>query len=126
MRERIPVETAHAFVEPFPNRLVRLEAEELAGRVIHVSDPAIRVRDDDPFLDRVEDGLDEPFFLGELEQVILNVLRPDPAEAFDQLIEKTGLHRVQSNRSRRAGPATVDLRNVLWNKMILRFVRVVR
>ena len=71
---------------------------ERAGRIVHVGDPAVRIGHDDSFLDRVEDRLDEPLLLRELEQIILDVLRPDPPESFDEFVEKTGLHEIADFR----------------------------
>jgi len=72
--------------------LVRLETEQLAGGHVDISDAPLRVRDDDAFLDRIEDRLDEPFLLREPQQIMLHVFRPNLAEATDQLVEKAGLH----------------------------------
>ncbi len=92
MRKRLPIEAAHLFVERFADRVFAVEPEDFAGRVIQIGDPAFRIGHDDPFLDRVENRLEKAFFLREAEQIILHVLRPDPAEAADQLLEKTGFH----------------------------------
>src|SRR4051812_42522038 len=96
--EQFPIKTADSFIQPFTDRISSLQSEKLAGSVIQVSDPPLRVGDDDPFLDRVENGLDEPLFLGKLKEIILDVLGADSPEAFDQLVEKTGLHGIAECR----------------------------
>lgn len=90
--EKNGISLPELFIEPFPNRLLRIEPEELASRGVYVSDPGVGVGHDNAFLDRVEDRLDEAFFLRQPEQIIFNFLRPDAAEALDQLLEKTRFH----------------------------------
>ena len=75
-----------------PIELLAIEPEEFAGGIVQISDPAVGVGDDDPFLDGIKNRLQETFFLGEAKEIILHVLRPDPAEAFDQFFEETGFH----------------------------------
>ena len=54
-----------------------LQAEKFAGGVVQISDSAFRVGHDDSFLDRIENRLEKTFLLGQLQKIILNVLRPD-------------------------------------------------
>ena len=92
MRERFPIEPAHAFVEALADGLFRFEPEELARSVIHVGDATLRVGHNDAFLDRIEDRLDQSLLLRQLEEIILDVLRPDAAKALDQFIQEAGFH----------------------------------
>ena len=57
-----------------------------------MDDPAIEIRDDHAFVNGIEDGLEEPLFVGQPEQVILNFLGAHAPETFDQFIEKAGIH----------------------------------
>jgi hypothetical protein len=50
------------------------------------------IRDDDSFLDRIENCLEKTFFLREPQKIILHFLWPDFAEAADQFVNKTGFH----------------------------------
>jgi hypothetical protein len=43
-------------------------------------------------MDRIENGFQKTFFLGQPQEVILNFFRPDAPESLDQLLKKTGLH----------------------------------
>ena len=94
--------SAHAFIEPFADRAFGIETEKFARGIVHVSDPAVSVGDDDSFLDGIETGLDQPFFLRETQQIILHLLRPDAAKTLDEFLEKTGLHCQTLRESERA------------------------
>ena len=83
---------AYPFIEAFADRFLRLEAKQLARRLVEVSDAARRISHDDAFLDGVEDGLDQALFVRELEKVILHLLRAHASETLDQLSENTGFH----------------------------------
>ena len=43
-------------------------------------------------MDRIENGFQKTFFLGQAQEVILNFFRPNAPESLDQFLKKTGLH----------------------------------
>ena len=92
MGERVPIKSAHALSEALADRVFRFETKQFAGGVIHIRDAAFRIGDDDSFLNRVEDGLDQPLLLREPEEVILDLLRPHAPKTLDQFIEKARFH----------------------------------
>ena len=69
------------------------ETEKFAGSFVQVGDPAFRIGDDDSFLDRVENGLEKTFFLGEAQKIILHFTRIDLPEATDQFFNESRFHR---------------------------------
>ena len=93
MRERFPIKAAHAFVEPFADCILAFQSKQFAGRIVQISDAPVRIGHDDPFLDGVEDGLEETFLLREPQEIILHLLRPDAAESLDQFLKEPGFHR---------------------------------
>jgi hypothetical protein len=85
MSRRDVATTANAFIEAFADCFARLETKQAARRIIQVRDSAFRVCYDDAFLDRVENGFQETFLLGQAQKIILNVFRPDSTQALDKL-----------------------------------------
>src|SRR5437867_3147502 len=83
LRQRFPIETAHALVEAFADRIAGINSKQIAGRIVEISDPAFRIGNDDSFLNGVEDGLEKTFLLRQSQEIILHLFRPDPAEALD-------------------------------------------
>jgi len=83
-------------IEPLADRAFAIETEQLTCGVVHVSDASAPVRNNDALLDRIEDCFDQSFFLCETQQIILNFLRSDAPEPFDQLVDEAGLHASSS------------------------------
>src|SRR6516164_751429 len=54
LRKRRPIETAYAFIEAFAERIVGIDAKQMASRVVQIGDSPFRIGDDDSFLDRIE------------------------------------------------------------------------
>ena len=97
LRERVPIQAANAFVQPFADGCFRIQAKDFAGGVIQISDSPAGIGDDDSFLDGVENGLEKTFLLREAKEIILHLLRTDPPEPADQFFEKTGFHAAASS-----------------------------
>ena len=57
----------------------------------HVISPAF-----DAFVERVENGLEEAFFIRKPEDVIAHFFRAHAPDAFEQFVEKAGVHRAGS------------------------------
>ena len=93
MRERFPIQTPDLFLEPLADRVFAIKTEDFAGGVVQVSHAALGIGDDDSFLDGIENGLEKSFFLRETKEIILHLLRPDPAETADQFFQETWFHR---------------------------------
>ena len=87
-RERVPIQAANTLVQASSERIFRFQPEQLAGRVVQISDSTIRIGDDDSFLDGIENRLEKTFLLRQAQKIILHVLRPDFAEATDELLDK--------------------------------------
>ena len=105
----LPIESAHAFVQPFADRCFRLQTENFAGRIVHISDSAARIGDDDAFLDGVEDGLDKALFLRKAKEIVLDLLRPDAAKAPISLSRKPDFIFVRyCNRAAKAANAAIS------------------
>ncbi len=83
-RSRSPSGCAHA--------LLALQSEELARGAVEVIDAPVEVGDDDAFVDRVEDRLEKTLLVREPQQVALHFLRAHPPDAFDEFVEKAGVH----------------------------------
>src|SRR3982074_1743289 len=79
-RKSVPIQPANALVQTFAERILRFQSEQLAGGIVEVSDSALRIGDDDSFLDRVEKGFEKTFLLRQTQKIILHFLRPDLAE----------------------------------------------
>src|SRR6478736_730894 len=79
--ECFPIEPAHLFLERFAHRVLSIQSEKFAGPVIQIGDAAVRIGDDDSFLNGVEDRLEKTFLLREAEEIVLHLLWPNPAEA---------------------------------------------
>ncbi len=103
LREGLPIEPADLFLERFADRLVAVEAEDVAGRVVEIGNAPLGVGHDDPFLDGIENRLEETFLLGEAEQIILHLLRSDAAEALNQFFEESRFHRCSVRDPQRRG-----------------------
>src|SRR6266404_6699741 len=94
LRKSVPIQASNSFVQPLADRVLAFEAKQFAGRLIQVGDAAVRIGDDDAFLNGVENGFEKSFFLRETDQVILHVLGANPPEAPDQFFKKTRFHFV--------------------------------
>src|SRR5438552_6785775 len=94
LRQRFPIETAHALVEAFADRIAGINSKQIAGRIVEISDPAFRIGNDDSFLNGVEDGLEKTFLLRQSQEIILHLFRPNPAESLDYFFKKTRFHDV--------------------------------
>ena len=70
-------------IELLADRVLGVQSEKFTGALVHVSDFAAGIGHNDPFLDGVEDGFEESFFLRQSQQIILNIFRPDFAKAAD-------------------------------------------
>src|SRR5438874_5086780 len=81
--QRMPIQTTHPLVELLADRVLGVQSEKFTGALVHVSDFAAGIGHNDPFLDGVEDGFEESFFLRQSQQIILNIFRPDFAKAAD-------------------------------------------
>ena len=92
-RESVPIQPANPLVQTFAERIFRFQSEQLASRVVQVSDSTLRIGNDDPFLDRIENCFEKTFLLRQTQKIILHFLRPDFAEATDQFFNKPGFHR---------------------------------
>jgi hypothetical protein len=79
----LPIETTHAFVEPFANGVTGLETKQFARRTVEICDAPLRIRYDDSFLDRVENRFEKTFFLGQAQKIILHLLGADAPEPLD-------------------------------------------
>src|SRR5438067_1294913 len=82
-RKRVPIQTAHPLIQTFADRIVRIQTEQLAGRIIEISDSAFRIGNDDSLLDRIENGFEKTFLLCETQKIILHFLGTNLAEAPD-------------------------------------------
>src|SRR3981081_3399236 len=91
-RESVPIQPANALVQTFAERILRFQSEQLAGGIVEISDSALRIGDDDSFLDRVENGFEKTFLLRQAQKIILHIFRPNLAEATDQLLDKACFH----------------------------------
>src|SRR5437667_10960549 len=58
LRQRFPIETAHALVEAVRERIAGIDSKQMSGRMVQESDRAFRIANDDCFLSGVEDGLE--------------------------------------------------------------------
>ena len=63
--QRSPIKPANAFVEPFSDDVYRLQSKPFAGRIVQISDPPIWIGHNDAFMDRIEDGFQKTFLLGQ-------------------------------------------------------------
>src|SRR5438067_1319050 len=90
--QRMPIQTTYPLVELLADRILGVQSEKLTGAVVHVSDFAAGIGDNDSFLDRIEDGFEKSFFLRQSQQIILNIFRLNLAEPTDQFFEKAGFH----------------------------------
>ena len=70
------------------------EAEESAGRPVHVDDVILRVGNNDSLKDGVEDRLEESLLLREELEVVPEVGRFDEADPLDQFVDKSPVHGV--------------------------------
>ena len=50
------------------------------------------IGDDDAFMNRVEDRLEKALLIREPQQIALHILRPHAPDAFDEFVEKAGVH----------------------------------
>ena len=108
-----------------PMQSSRVEAEEVAGGVVEEGDAALGVGDDDAFVDGVEDGLEKAFLAGEPQEVVLDFLRADAADALDEFFEEAGGHACfLLGGTRLAGKAVVREGQADWKRGFL--VRLVR
>src|ERR1700736_119081 len=82
-RESVPIQPANALVQAFSERILCLQSEQLTGGIVEISDSALRIGDDDSFLDRVDDGFEKTFLLRQAQKIILHFLRPDLTETAD-------------------------------------------
>jgi len=87
-----PVEAGDALGEGASHAIVAGEAEELAGGVVEEGDIAQGVGDDDALVDGVEDGLEEALFACETQEVVLDFLGADAADALDEFFQEAGGH----------------------------------
>src|SRR5436305_15341802 len=69
--QRMPIQTTHPLIELFADRVFGVQPEKFTGAIIHISDFAAGIGDNNPFLDRVEDRLEKSFFLRQSQQIIL-------------------------------------------------------
>src|SRR5258705_9856848 len=53
-RKRFPIQTSNAFIERFADCLRRLQSKQSASCFVEISDPALGIGHDDPFLDGIE------------------------------------------------------------------------
>ena len=90
------------------------EAEERAGRPVHVDDVILRVGDDDPLQNGVEDRLEEPLLLGEDLEVVPEVGRFDKADPLDKLVDESPVHQLTGEGwvgSSRSSPSSATRRS---------------
>src|SRR6266550_177567 len=92
--QRFPIKTANAFVEPLADCVTCLQPKYSTCCIVEVSDPGLRVRHDDAFLDGIEHGFQETFLLRQAQKIILHVFRPDAAEALDEFFKKARFHKL--------------------------------
>ena len=78
----------------FADRVVAIETKDFAGGVVQIGDSAAGIGDDDSFLDGIENRLEKTLLLREAKEIILHLLRPDPAETADQFFEEAWFHGV--------------------------------
>ena len=105
-RSRSPSELAHA--------LLALQPEDLARRAVQVIHPPVQIGDDHALVDGVEDRLEETLLIRQPQQIALHLLRAHAADAFDEFVEKAGVHadgRGFRKRARCQKPSPSQLRN---------------
>ena len=83
MRERFPIKPAHSFIEALADGIIILQPKELAGRFVEIGDAALRIGDDDVFLDGVKNGFEKTFLLRQAQKIVLHVLRSDAPESLN-------------------------------------------
>src|SRR5882757_10423497 len=92
--QRFPIKTANAFVEALADCVACLQPKYSTCCIVEVSDPGLRVRHNDAFLDGIEHGFQETFLLRQAQKIILDVFRPDAAETLDQFFKKARFHKL--------------------------------
>ena len=90
--ELLPLEAANKFGEGLSDGGFVVGGEEFTGGAIEVTDPALQIGDDHAFVDGVEDGFEEAFFIGEAEEAALDFFGPDAGDAVEEFIEEAGVH----------------------------------
>ncbi len=83
MRQRFPIETADALVEPFADCFAPMKPKQFANRIVEIGDAAFRIGDNDPFLDGVENRLEKTFLLCQAQKIILHLFRPNASESLN-------------------------------------------
>ena len=92
--ELVPLEAADKFGDGLSDGGIVFGGKELASGTIGVIDLALEIGDDHAFVDGVEDGFEEAFFIGEPEEATLDFFGADAGDAFEDFIEEAGVHGV--------------------------------
>src|SRR5207244_7272981 len=92
LRQRFPIETLDTFVERFADGIRRLQSKQSASCVVQIRDPAVRIGNDDAFLDSIENRFQKTLLLGQAQKIILHLFRADAPEPLDKFFKKTGFH----------------------------------
>ncbi len=74
--------------------MVALQAEEAVGRLVHISDLAFVIEQDDPLLERLKDLFEEAFFTQQFQHHALDLARFQAVHAFDELVDEGGSHKM--------------------------------
>ena len=89
-----PVEPADLGGNELAGRLLRIESEELARRVIEETDHAFRIQNDHALMQRLEDFFQESFLADQAGDDLLDVAGNHAIQPGDQLFQKAGFHLV--------------------------------
>ena len=92
MRHGLQIKTRNRLHETSTNVLRTDHSEEGAGSLVHVDDMILRVGDDDPLEDCVEDRFQESLLLGEDLEVMTDVVRFNKSDPLDKFVDEPPVH----------------------------------
>lgn len=90
--EVVPIESMDELGDVLAGGGGGLESEEICGRAVEVKEFAVGIGDEDAFKEGIEDGFEETFFAGELGKVILDFVRLEELDFFEELFEEAAFH----------------------------------
>ncbi len=97
-----PVEFLQVMRDRRAERARRVDADEALNSVVEVENLAGRIDDDDAFLQRVEDRLEEALLVVEPLEIGLQVALADAVDAVEELVEERVFHDFLGERLTRA------------------------
>ena len=90
--ERLPIQPADLRGQRLAGRLLRIQPEKPAGRLVDEIDHAVRIQQDHAFLQRLEDLFQKPLLADQPGDDLLDLAVLDAIQPGDEFFEKSGFH----------------------------------